>query len=302
MDRANVDGVTAAAFVGAALIGGANFVAVNEVVDELDPLYAAMLRFAFASLVFLAVLGVTRTRLPHGRALVGAALYGALGFGIAYACMYIALLELSVGVVAILLGATPALTLVLAALQRMETLTGRGLAGGALAITGIAILSAGSFAADVPVGYLVAAFVPPIAVAQATIVAKRFPRMDPVATNGVGMAVGAVLLGAVSVIVGESWTVPQAGVVWAASAWLVLAGSVGMFWLFLLVVQRWTASASAYITPLMPVVAVALAALLTGESIGIEEIVGGPLVIAGACFGTLQRDTPGADLVPIARS
>src|SRR5687768_8423386 len=134
MPRGNVDGVTAAAFVGAAVIGGANFVAVNEVVDELDPLYAAMLRFAFACLVFFAVLVVMRAPLPHGRALVGAALYGALGFGIAYACMYIALLELSVGVVAILLGATPVFTLVLAALQRLETLSARGLAGGALAI------------------------------------------------------------------------------------------------------------------------------------------------------------------------
>jgi drug/metabolite transporter (DMT)-like permease len=288
MERGHVDSVTAAAFVGAAVIGGANFVAVKETVDELDPLYGAMLRFGFACLVFLAVLAATRTRLPHGRALVGAALYGALGFGIAYACMYVALLELSVGVVAILLGATPVFTLVLAALQRMETLTVRGLVGGGLAVAGITILSARSLAADVPIGYLVAAFVAPVAVAQATIVAKRFPRMDPVATNGVGMAVGAALLGTVSLIAGEAWTVPQAAVTWAATAWLVLAGSVGMFWLFLLVVQRWTASASAYITPLMPVVAVALAAVLTGESIGVEEIAGGVLVIAGAYVGTLR--------------
>ena len=300
MDRTHVDRVTAAAFAGAAVIGGANFVAVNETVDELDPLYGAMLRFALACLVFLAVLAVVRTRLPHGRALVGAALYGALGFGIAYACMYIALLELSVGVVAILLGATPVFTLVLAALQRMETLTWRGVAGGALAVAGIGILSARSLAADASVGYLVAAFVAPVAVAQATIVAKRFPRMDPVATNGVGMAVGAVLLGCASLVAGEAWTVPQAGVTWAATAWLVLVGSVGMFWLFLLVVQRWTASAASYITPLMPVVAVALAAVLTDEPFGLEEIVGGMLVIAGAYVGTLQRRVPGDDLAPAA--
>lgn len=302
MQKGHVDGVTAAAFVGAAVIGGANFVAVKETVDELDPLYGAALRFGLACLVFLAVLAAMGTRLPHGRALVGAALYGALGFGVAYACMYVALLELSVGVVSVLMAATPVFTLVLAALQRMEPFTARGLAGGALAVAGIGILSAESIGADVPVGYLAAAFLAPVAVAQATIVAKRFPRMDPVATNGVGMAVGAVLLGGVSLIAGEAWTIPQAGVTWAATAWLVVVGSVGMFWLFLLVVQRWTASASSYITPLMPVVAVGLAAALTGEAVGLEEVVGGALVIAGAYVGTLQRRAPVDELVPAVRS
>ena len=129
--------------------------------------------------------------------------------------------------------------------------------------------------------------------------------MDPIATNGVGMAVGAALLAGASVVAGEAWTIPDTGVTWAATAWLVLAGSVGMFWLFLLVVQRWTASASAYITPLMPVVAVALAAVLTDEAIGLEEVVGGLLVIAGAYVGTLQRRAPADELAvaaPVARS
>jgi drug/metabolite transporter (DMT)-like permease len=282
-------GYTAAAFLGAAAIGGANFVAVKVTVDDLEPLYGAMLRFGLAALVFLGVLGASRTRLPRGRALAGAALYGGLGFGVAYACMYVALLELSVGVVSVLMAAVPVFTLVLAALHRMEVLTVRGLAGGALAVAGIAILSARSLGADAHVGYLVAALVAPVAVAEATVVAKRFPRTDPIATNAVGMAVGAALLASASVAGGEAWTMPHDAGTWAATAWLVIAGSFGMFWLFLYVVQRWTASAAAYITPLMPVVAVALAAVLTDESIGVQEVAGGVLVIGGAYVGTLRR-------------
>jgi drug/metabolite transporter (DMT)-like permease len=287
--RSEVDGVTLAVFVAAVVIGGANFVAVKMTVEELAPLYGAATRFGFAGLLFFAILTISRTPLPRGTALVGAAIYGALGFGVAYALLYVALVELSVGVVSVLMAAVPILTLVLAALQRMERFTGRGLAGGALAVAGIAVLSARSLGGDVPFRYLLAALVAPIVVAASTIVAKRFPRTDPVATNAVGMLVGGVLLALASLAASESWTVPQAGATWAAAAWLVVAGSVGLFWCFLFVVQRWTASASTYALPLMPVVAVALAAAFMDEGLGLEEAIGGALVIAGAYIGALRR-------------
>lgn len=292
MDRqpGTVDGATLGAFAGAVVIGGANFVAVKVTVDDLAPLYGAASRFALASLVFFAILAAVRTPLPRGTALAGAAIYGALGFGVAYALMYVALVELTVGVASVLMASVPVFTLALAALQRVEPLTLRGLAGGALAVGGIAILSARSLGGDVPFRYLLAALVAPAVIAEATIVAKRFPRTDPIATNAVGMLVGAALLAAASLAANEAWTVPAEAATWAAAAWLVVAGSVGLFWLFLFVVQRWTASASTYAVPLMPVIAVALAAIFAGEALGPEEAAGGLLVIAGAYVGALRRE------------
>jgi drug/metabolite transporter (DMT)-like permease len=293
-----VEGVTLGAFTGAVVIGGANFVAVKLTVDELDPLFGAASRFALGCLAFFAILAFMRIPLPRGRALAGAAVYGALGFGAAYALMYVALVELSVGVASVLMATVPVFTLVLAAVQRLEPITVRGLAGGVLAVAGIAVLSARSLGGDVPVGYLLAALVAPVVVAEATVVAKRFPKTHPVATNAVGMLVGAALLGAVSLVAAEAWTLPEDGATWAAAAWLVVAGSVGLFWLFLFVVQRWTASASTYALPLMPVVAIALAAALTDEALGWPEAIGGVLVIAGAYVGALRRERPRPEVVP----
>lgn len=290
--RGDVEGATLAAFAGAVVIGGANFVAVKVTVEELAPMYGAAVRFALAGLLFVAILAVAGTPFPRGAALVGAALYGTLGFGAAYAFMYIALTELSVGVASVLMATVPVLTLLLAALQRLERITGRGLVGGALAVAGIAVLSVRSLGGDIPLRYLLAAIAAPIAAAQSTVVVKRFPRTHPVATNAVGMLVGAALLAVASVAAGEAWTLPQEGATWVATAWLVVAGSVGLFWLFLFVVQRWTASATTYALPLMPVVAVALAAVLTDETIGLLEVVGGVLVIAGAYVGALRRARP----------
>jgi drug/metabolite transporter (DMT)-like permease len=296
--RGEVDGLTLGAFAGVVVVGGANFVAVKETVGELDPLFGAASRFALAALVFFAILVVSRTELPRGAALVGAAIYGLLGFGAAYALMYVALVELTVGVASVLMAAVPVLTLALAALQRIEPLTVRGLAGGALCLVGIAVLSAHSLGGDVPLRYLLAAIVAPVVVAESTIVVKRFPRTDPIATNAVGMLVGASLLAVASVAAGETWALPQAGATWAAAAWLVLAGSVGLFWLFLVVVKRWTASASTYAIPLMPVVAVGLAAVLLGETIELQEAVGAVLVIGAVYLGAVSAGRPRPEVAP----
>ena len=79
-----IDNRTAAAFVGAVAIGGANFVAVSISNKELPPL-SATLRFALAALLFLAIAGARHVPLVRGRLAAGAVLYGLLNFGAAYA-------------------------------------------------------------------------------------------------------------------------------------------------------------------------------------------------------------------------
>jgi drug/metabolite transporter (DMT)-like permease len=62
----------------------------------------------------------------------------------------------------------------------------------------------------------------------------------------------------------------------------------------LIVVQRWTASRTAYIFVLMPVVAVALGALVADEPITLTTLLGGAVVGAGVYLGALatpQRGT-----------
>jgi drug/metabolite transporter (DMT)-like permease len=73
-----------------------------------------------------------------------------------------------------------------------------------------------------------------------------------------------------------------------ALVYLVLA-SLALFVLVLVVVQRWTASASSYIFVLMPPVALALGALLGGEPITIATVLGGLAVAAGVYLGALSR-------------
>lgn len=290
------DRATLVAFLGAAFIGGSNFVAVRFSNEALDPMFGAALRFALATVVLFGIMALMRLPVPRGRAALGAIVYGLLGFGVSYALLYIALVELDAGMSSVILAGTPLFTLGLAVLHRQERFTPRGLMGGALAITGIGILSAGSLQGDIPPAYLLAAVIGMLAVAESSVLIKAFPRTHPITTNALGMASGTVLLVVASLAFGETWALPQTTRTWAVVAWLVVAGSVGLFVLFLFVIARWTASASVYALTLMPLVAVTLGALLKNEPITIELVAGGALVLLAVYIGAISgpRAAPAA--------
>lgn len=283
------DRSTLAAFVGAAIIGGSNFVAVRFSNEELDPMFGAALRFALAALLLLGIMAFTGRHMPKGRAAAGAVIYGLLGFGLSYALLYIALVELTAGTSSVILAATPLFTLILAVAHRQESFSLRGVIGAGLAVVGIAILSGGSLGSEFPLTYLLAAVLAPVCIAESSVIVKGFPRTDPITTNAVGMVAGTALLAIASLVFGERWMLPQTTRTWLVLGWLVVAGSVGLFILFLFVIARWTASATVYALTLMPVVAVTLGALLADEPVTIELLAGGALVLTAVYIGAIYR-------------
>jgi drug/metabolite transporter (DMT)-like permease len=131
-----------------------------------------------------------------------------------------------------------------------------------------------------------------LCIAESAVVIKAFPRAHPIATNAVGMAAGAAFLVVTSLLLGDEWTLPTKAETWAAIAWLVAAGSVVLFLLYLYLIERWSASATNYVVTLMPIVAVSLGALLDDESITIEVVLGGLLVLSAVYVGALRQEPP----------
>jgi drug/metabolite transporter (DMT)-like permease len=91
---------------------------------------------------------------------------------------------------------------------------------------------------------------------------------------------------------GESWTLPALPETWVALVYVTVVGSVIVFLLHVFVVQQWTASRTAYVMVLIPIVTVALSAWLDQEPITTALIAGGLLVIVGVYFGALRRESP----------
>lgn len=281
-------GATLAAFSGAVLIGGANYIAVKFSNEELDPLTGAALRFAAAGVLLFLICAIWRYPLPRGRAAVGAAIYGLLGFGVSYALLYYAVVGLGAGPTAVIIGAVPLATLLLAVLHRQESLTARGVIGGVLALIGIGILSAGELQANLEPSYVIAAVVAVLSIAESSVVIKGFPKTHPMSTNAVAMSVGALFLVIAALAFGQTWALPSSARVWGALIYLVVVGSVALFWLFLYVIARWTASATVYAITLMPVGAVILGALVADEPLTKELIAGGALVLCAVYIGAIS--------------
>lgn len=294
------DALTLGAFAVAVTLGGSNFVAVRFSNRELSPFWGAGLRFGLAALLFVAISFALHLRWPRGRELALTALYGLLGFAVSYALMYWALVRVTAAVGVIVLAIVPVVTVVLAAVQGLERLRLRSAVGALLALGGIVWMTFGPKQVAIPLTALAAMLAAALAAGQAIVLGKRLSGNHPAMTNAVGMTAGTVLLLALSAAAGESWALPRrAEAVWAV-AYLVTLGSVGMFLLVLVVVGRWTASATSYMFVLFPVVTLALGAWLADEPVTPEAVMGAAVVILGVWVGALS---PGArrpaDPIPV---
>jgi drug/metabolite transporter (DMT)-like permease len=144
-------------------------------------------------------------------------------------------------------------------------------------------------AESLPLLPLLAVVAAAICIAEAAIVAKRFPPVPPLTMNAVGMTVGAAILFGFSFVGGEAHEAPRGVATWLGLAHLVLLGSIVLFVTYLFVLRRWTASGTSYMFVLFPLVAVAFGVIFQGERITGGLIVGGALVLAGVYVGALLR-------------
>lgn len=289
---AGIDRLTLAAFVLMVVLAGGNGVAIHIAADELDPFWAAATRFAGAGLIFAALMVPLRVALPRGGALVGALLYGILAFGAAFGLAFIAIPLTGAGAAQLILGLVPLLTLVLAPLHRLERFRLRAMIGSLAALGGVAILAADRISLDIPILGIALAVAVALLLTEAGIVVKLTPRADPVATNAVGMLTGAVILLPISALAGERWAMPTQQDTWVAMAYLVLAGSVAVFWLFVVVLRRWTASTVSFEFLLIPLATIPFSALLTGEVVTPIMLLGGAIILAGVYLGALAPNRP----------
>jgi drug/metabolite transporter (DMT)-like permease len=279
--------VALAAFVANAVLAGGNAVGIRFTNRELDPLWGAGLRFLLAAVLLLVVMAVLRSAPPRGRALTGALLYGVVNFAGAFALAYYGYVRVHAGLGQTLLALVPLATLLLAVAWRQERLRVAAVVGTLLALAGIAVMSRARREAA-PLLSLLALVGSALCFAQAAVLVRRFPRLHPVVANAVGMAAGAALLVAGSVVAGESIVLPRRAATWAALGYLVLFGSVAVFVLYVVVLRYWAASRAAYVFVLIPFVTVVLSVWLDDEPVGAGLVLGGLLVLAGVYVGALR--------------
>ena len=290
---ARPDRATVFAFIAVVVLGGLNAIAVKQSVAELAPFWSASVRFLAAGLLLVALVLAARRRFPTGRSLAGALAYGVIAFGGSFGFMYQALREVPAGTAILFLALVPLMTFGLAILHGQERFRTQGLLGAVIALAGVAVVVTDQLNAAIPIGAMLMLVFGALFVAEGAVILKWIPRSDPFATNAVAMLGGGLVLLAQSWLAGEAWTVPEGMATWLSAAYLVLLGSIAMFALYLFALQRWTASAVSYVTLLMPLVTLPVAALLISEQPSALFLGGGAIALIGVYLGAFLRVRPG---------
>lgn len=272
------------------LAGGAS-VAVRITYGELPPFYGAAARFALAGLIFWVLLLLRRVPFPRGRALLGAALFGTLSVGLSFSLIAWGLVATPASTYQVLMALVPLLTIFFAFFHGIERLRWQGLVGSLLAVAGISVVVGGASGA-LSLPHVLAIIAGAACMAEAGVIAKKFPPSPPIATNAIAMTIGALILGIVSLITREQWLIPTQVDTWIAFGYLLIFVTVIVFLLYLYVLRRWTASGTSYGFVVIPLVTVVVAASLAGEQITLSFVGGGVLVLAGVVVGALLPSKP----------
>jgi drug/metabolite transporter (DMT)-like permease len=214
--------------------------------------------------------------------------YGLTSFGAAYGFMYVALEEVPAGIAAVVFAVGPLLTLLFAVAHRMERLSTKAVAGAVVAFAGSAVMFAQPDSSDFGWVSFALLGLSALCASEAVVVSKLAGPLHPMTMNFVGMTAGAAVLLVAAVAAGETLALPRETDTQVAVAYLV-AATVVLFLAVLVVVQRWTASATAYTFVLMPVVAIAVGALVADEPVTVTTVVGGAIVCVGVYVGAARR-------------
>jgi drug/metabolite transporter (DMT)-like permease len=266
-------------FIGCCLIWGSTFLAIRIGNEAVPPIWAATLRLAIAAPLLATVVVATRQRFPRGPALRGALLFGTFNFGVNLSLLYWGERVVPSGIAAVLYATVPLSTALIAAAMRVERLVPRKLVAAAVAILGVAIIFAGELRLDVPLEGLVAVFFAATAASLSSVFLKRTPQPSAFAANAVGAAVGAVVCGAISVVIGEDHALPNTFAAWWPIVYLTLAGSLGAYVLYTWLVQHWPVTNASMVGVVVPVLAVILGAVAKQEQRSPESYIGAVVVL-----------------------
>jgi drug/metabolite transporter (DMT)-like permease len=288
MIEPRLDRATLVAFLALLAVGGLTANAVRVSNADLPPLWGAFLRIGLASLVLFGVVAIWRLPLPGGRALTGAILFGAANFGASQALFYWGVVRVPAGLAQVLMSLIPLMTLLLATVHKTEKVRARTMTGSLLATAGMAVVWAEQLSLAVPFTALLAIVGSAVFAAEAGVLIKAFPTTNIVTFNAVSMGFGAVLLLVSFVLAQEHPVLPNYAATWAALAYLIFVGTIGVFTLYVFVLQRWTASAASYQFVLFPFVTVAVGAAFAGERITSALLGGAALVVIGVYVGALR--------------
>lgn len=243
-----------------------------------DVLGVLLARFAIAGSILAFLMLATRRPWPRGRVLAVAVGMGAVGYVGQAVCYFAALNHASAGLVALLLYAYPTLVCILAATFLREPLTARTLGLLAVSFAGIALTLGGGegTATGFALGLAAALFYSVYII----VGARELKDSDALASTTVVCLSAAATLGIASLFQAPRFPVEASG--WIPVVLIALVSTVVAILAFFAGLKRVGPATASIVSTLEPVVTVALAWGILGESLSTIQVLGGILVLGSA--------------------
>lgn len=271
------------------------FAAAKIGIVDCPPLILLSARFLAAGIIMIALAVATGAlrALPRRRDLVLLVALGALNNAVYLGLSWVGMETVSSGFAAVIISANPLLTALIAAPVLGERLGVAKLAGLALGLAGVAIVVRSRIAGGEGLFGTALVCAALLSLVAGTIVFKRFvPRVDLWTGNAVQCLAGGVLLAPVALMTASPADIHlTANLVWSF-AYMVVAVSIGAYWLWFYLLSKSSATAAASLHFLMPPLGLMFGWLLLGEPVAAADLLG--IVPIAIGIRLVTRPTRGA--------
>ncbi len=287
------------------LIWGSTWLGIKFQLGTVDPALSVAYRFALAALILFGWCLVRRLPLRFSRGEhFFIAMQGIFLFSVNYLLFYLAELQITSGLAAVVFSTIVVMNLLNGRLILGTPIELRVLLGGALGMVGLVLLfwpemAAVNFSGPVVVGILLS-FAATYLASLGNIVSARNQRrkLPVVQTNAIGMAYGSLCMVLVVIVTGTPLTIDLTAPYLISLAYLALFGSVIAFGCYLSLVGRIGPGRAAYATLLFPVVALALSTIWENYQWSLPAVSGVLLILCGNYLALAKKKQSGLQRVP----
>ncbi len=272
------------------LLWSTGFIAAKYSMANADPFVFLCLRFSLTTIALIPIIVLTGAVLPsniwrHRHDMIT---------GVLLHCCYLGFLFWPIkngvpsGIVAIIIGVQPLLTLALAALFIGESLNARKIGGLLIGFIGVAIVIIGKFGANLGLNgglsilHLGMCIISLLAIAIGVFYQKKFCNQSQLFSGTLMQYVAAVIAtGIFATIFGETWQIDWTGGFALALIWQVFGLSIGAVGLLMAIIKVGEAGRVSSMFYLVPPLVVIEAHFLFAETLGVLSILGMSLCVLG---------------------
>ena len=274
-------------YASAALIWGSTWLAIKLQLTQVPPILSVAYRFCLAAVILLAYCRLTRKQLNFSRhdhwfmALQGFSL-----FGLSYCCSYLATVYMTSGLVAVVFSTILMWNILNLRIFADQPVAWRAFWGGVLGLCGICIVfwqDLTTFTATRGLIGLLIALAGAYLASVGNVVGSRNAKKGVPVTqaNAFGMGYGGLLTLLIHFSMGGTLTMDWSIGYLGPMLYLTLFGSIVAFGCYMLLIGRIGAEYAAYVTLLMPIIALILSTLFEDYQWTANALVGFALVLAG---------------------